>query len=76
MKRHVFQGLTFGAWALLAAPLALAHPGHDHSHADHAVHELPAQTSGDIAPMIGALIAVGIIVLAIRAFGKTRHNRR
>lgn len=70
MKRPIFQGLTAGALSLLSAPFALAHPGHDHSHTDHAVHELPAQSNGDILPLIAGLIAICTIGVLVRSWSK------
>ncbi|MEZ5954736.1 MAG: hypothetical protein R3C13_10585 [Hyphomonas sp.] len=51
------------AMATVSVP-ALAHPGHDHSHATHSLMEIPAGVSGLALPILALVGAFGLALLA------------
>jgi len=77
MKRYMLKASGLGlALGGLATSLAFAHPGHDHSHTDHAVHEMPAQAGVEPLLLVGALLVAGLVVLAVRQSRKTPSRKR
>lgn len=66
-----FAGLLTGIIATAGA--SFAHPGHDHSHSDHAVYDMSASSSSNEAWIIVGLISAAICLGLIRRF-KTRDR--
>lgn len=70
MTDHFLRAALVVTTPLFLAGQALAHPGHDHSHADHAVWETP-----EAAPVTGLVICLAIIAIGAGVW-LTRDSRR
>lgn len=60
----------------LVVPAVTAHPGHDHSHSDHAVQEMPVQSGIEPLLVVGALVGAGLALLMICRTGIERNRRQ
>lgn len=70
MTHHITKLAAITTAALLPAASALAHGGHDHTHADHGVFEMPGIGASDI--LLGAAI---ITALAAIFMARARSRR-
>ena len=70
MTDHFLRTALLAAAAPLLAIPAFAHPGHDHSNADHAVWETP-----ETLPVAGVMICLAIVAIGAGVW-LTRDSRR
>lgn len=75
MANRLLRAGALAAIAGASAAVALAHPGHDHTVADHAAYEVPEGTG--LIWIAGALIAAALAVAVAQVvLGRRRGERQ
>lgn len=74
MKLVSIRMVVLAAAAAVAGGAAWAHPGHDHSHANHNILEMPPLDAGQMAMSGLALAFLGLAILGIVWGARSRDN--
>lgn len=74
MKLVSIRTVILAATAAVAGGSAWAHPGHDHSHANHNIFEMPPLDAGQMVMTGLALAFLGLAILGIVFGARSRDN--